>query len=218
MAGAGLLGAGWIRPHIAALLTASFTGAVLLGRGQWWGKLGVKRSIVLATAAVLAIISVVAFADRYGIQDPGDVDPFVADIQQQTQQGGSAVSGNAVFSFSALPGATLRVLFRPLPTEADNLQALASALEGTALLILVVWKIPAMLKRIRRLRTPYILMSAAFTVGFIIAFSTVLNLGILARQRSQVLPFLLAVVVALGWDSKVPHPEPGRGKHLAVAA
>ena len=43
------------------------------------------------------------------------------------------------------------------------------------------------------------LLSLAFTGAFVIAFSSIFNLGILARQRSQVIPFLLVVIVGLGW-------------------
>jgi hypothetical protein len=43
------------------------------------------------------------------------------------------------------------------------------------------------------------ILSLAFTGAFIIAFSAIFNLGILARQRSQVIPFLLVVIIGLGW-------------------
>ncbi len=43
------------------------------------------------------------------------------------------------------------------------------------------------------------ILSVAFTGAFTIAFSSIFNLGILARQRSQVIPFLLVVIVGLGW-------------------
>jgi hypothetical protein len=38
-----------------------------------------------------------------------------------------------------------------------------------------------------------------FTFLFIIAFSSFLNLGLMARERSQVMPFFLAMIVALGF-------------------
>ncbi len=216
--GAGLAAAGMIRPHIAALTAASFAGSALLGRGTWQGKAAAGRVIVLGIGALLTVVAVSTFSDRYEIGEPDDLDPFISDVGQRTQQGGSAVEGEAVRSPSALPGGALRVLFRPLPHEAHNLQAMANALENTALLAIVIWKTPAMVKRIRRIRIPYVMMSAAFTVGFVVAFSTFLNLGILARQRSQVLPYLLAVLVALGWDSRdrfAGTPQQA-GRHLAA--
>jgi hypothetical protein len=41
-------------------------------------------------------------------------------------------------------------------------------------------------------------------IGFVIGFSAVFNLGILARQRIQALPFLLAIIVTMG---KGPIPD-----------
>ncbi len=82
---------------------------------------------------------------------------------------------------------------------------LFSALEGVVLLGLLVWKTPTMWanRRIVR-RTPYMILSLAFTSAFVVAFSSVFNLGIIARQRSQVIPFLLVVIVGLGWQRWSP--------------
>jgi hypothetical protein len=208
VAGLGLGGAGIIRPHVAAILAGSFAGAGLVGRGRWQGGAGVRRVVVLVVASILVGVSVASLGDRYQLESPEDLDPFVSDIQRRTTQGGSSVEGGAVASLADVPEAFLRVLFRPLPHEAHNAQAMVSAVENLALLGIVVWRIPWMVRRLRRLRTPYVIMSAAFTFVFVVAFSAIFNLGILARQRAQVLPFLLAVVVALGWDARrTPEPE-----------
>jgi hypothetical protein len=208
MAAIGLLGAGIVRPHVAAILAASFAGAAMLGRGRWQGGAGVRRVIVLAVATVLVGASLTSFRDRYELESAEDVDPFVADIQRRTQHGGSSVEGGAVASPDDLPEAFLRVLFRPLPYEAHNAQAMVSAVENLALMGVVLWRLPWMVRRARRLRIPYVMMSAGFTFVFVVAFSAIFNLGILTRQRAQVFPFLLAVVVALGWDSrKVSEPS-----------
>jgi hypothetical protein len=77
---------------------------------------------------------------------------------------------------------------------------LLSSIEGLLLLGLSIWTLPTMWanRRIVR-RTPYMIYSMAFTVAFIIAFSSIFNLGIIARQRSQVIPLLLVVLIGLGW-------------------
>jgi hypothetical protein len=199
VAATGLAGAGVVRPHIAALLALSFAIAVLVGRSGWQGATGVRRLMVLAVGIVLVAVSLSSFASRFNLETADDVDPFIGEVQSSTQQGGSEVEGTPIRSPSELPAGVIRVLFRPLPHEAHNLQAMANAIESTALVAIIVWKLPAMIRNARRLRGPYVLMSAAFAAGFTVAFSAVFNLGILARQRSQVFPFLLAVVVALGW-------------------
>lgn len=200
LAGLGLSGAGLIRPHVAALLAVGFVVASILGRGRWLGPVALRRGFVILTSIILLGVTVVLVGDRFDIARPEDIDPFVNEIERRTQQGGSAVSGGAIASPAQLPAAVLRVLFRPLPNEAHNLQSLASAAENVAILGLIIWRLPTMVRRLGVLRIPLVLMSATFTVGFVIAFSTIVNLGILARQRAQVLPFFLAAVVALGWS------------------
>jgi hypothetical protein len=200
LAAMGLAGAGMVRPHVAALLAGSFAVAAIFGRGHWLGAVAIRRGIVILMAIVLLGVTIVLVGDRFNLTSPDDIDPFVNEIGRRTDQGGSAVSGGAVASPAQLPAAALRVLFRPLPHEANNLQSLASAAENVALLGLILWRLPWMIRRFANLRNPFVLMSATFTLGFVVAFSTIVNLGILTRQRAQVLPFLLAVVVALGWD------------------
>lgn len=208
-AGAG--GAGLIRPHIAALLAAAFAGAAILGRG---GKLSVRaavrRVVVIVSGVALVAVSLVTVADRFELTELGDVDPFVNTLERNTQQGGSSVEGEAITSPTQLPAGFLRVLFRPLPHEAANIQGMASAIESVILLGLIALRAPVIVRRINSVRTPYVLMSAAFTFGFAIAFSALFNLGILARQRSQALPFLLAAIVAMGWKDRpmVATPSP----------
>ncbi len=198
LAGAGGLLLGLVRPHILAIAVGSIVLAVVFTRA---GRLDVSRAarVLLMVIALIAMAYVVPVAAaRIGIDE--GLEAFLADQQQHTAQGGSAVLGEPATSPLDLPGATLRVLFRPLPYEAATPGMLFSAIEGVALLGLLLWKIPTMWanRRIVR-RTPYMMLSLAFTTAFVIAFSSVFNLGIIARQRSQVIPFLLVVIVGLGW-------------------
>lgn len=211
LAALGLAGAGIIRPHVSALLAGAFAIAAVLGRGQWSGAIAVRRTLIILASVALLGVGVGAVGERFAIAGPEDVDPFVSEIERRTQQGGSAVEGGPVASPAELPAATLRVLFRPLPNEAHNIQSLASAAENVALLGLILWRLPSMIRYAGRVRNPFVLMCLVFSVGFVIAFSSIFNLGILTRQRAQVLPFLLAVVVAVGWAPQMsPETEVAR--------
>jgi hypothetical protein len=54
-----------------------------------------------------------------------------------------------------------------------------------------------------------------FTMGFVIAFSSFNNFGLLARQRSQVMPFLLVVIISLGWPTPAEEEVPASKKSPA---
>ena len=47
---------------------------------------------------------------------------------------------------------------------------------------------------------PYLMMCFFYTGGFIIGFSAILNLGLLARQRVQVMPLFFMLITGLAWD------------------
>ena len=79
------------------------------------------------------------------------------------------------------------------PDEPVNVEPAAAA-------AVKVTRLPSIARNIVRIRNhPYMLFVTLYTIGFIVAFSAIFNLGILARQRTQVLPFLLAALVGLGW-------------------
>jgi hypothetical protein len=111
------------------------------------------------------------------------------------------IPGNPVSSPADIPEALILVLFRPFLWEAREMQIALSALETTFLIGLVLWKIPAMFRNRSKWRSHALaVFSTVYVLAFSIAFSVVRNLGIIARQRTQVLVFLIIVVVALGWE------------------
>jgi hypothetical protein len=203
---AGLAFAGAIRPHVSALVIASLALTLVLARSRS----GLGLSPAMRVMAVLVIgagsVGLVAFAaSNYNIDLSGDVgaevDSFVTSVEGTTAKGGSEVEGGAVSGPQDIPGAALRVLFRPLPYEAHNPPAMASALESSTLLLIFLWRSPKIIRNMRTVRRdPYVLLSLIMTFGFVIMFSPFLNLGLMARERSMILPFLAVWVIQLGWE------------------
>lgn len=202
----GLAAMAAVRVHVAALFAVALAVPLVVGRKADVRFSWTRRLVLVAAAGALVVVAAGGITDVFGVEASGeDLDPFLRDIERRTSQGGSAVEGEAILQGGNPASAALRVLFRPLPQEAHNAQALASAAESVVLLAALAWNLPRMIRHAGRLRRyPYLLMSLLFTGGFVIAFSSLFNLGILARQRIQALPFLLAVLVGLS----VRHPEP----------
>jgi hypothetical protein len=199
----GLYFASQIRPHVAAILGLSLMLALLLGNPPKKFERSPKRAAVVMFSIAGAALAILTFASTFNVSVEGgggtqDAGAFLEDVSEQTGQGGSEIESAAVTSPARLPLAIITVLFRPLIHEGTSAQMLLSALEGTVLLIFTIWKFPVMWRNKSLLRQrPYLLMCFFYTGGFIIAFSAFQNLGILARQRVQVLPMLLALLVAL---------------------
>ena len=65
-------------------------------------------------------------------------------------------------------------------------------------LVVASWKRLASIPRQLR-SNPYVMLAVAYILMFVFAFGTIANFGILARERSQLMPFvfvLLAVPIA----------------------
>jgi hypothetical protein len=116
-------------------------------------------------------------------------------VAQQTGGGGSSFTNLSPNNPVGFAFNSVTILFRPFPTEAHNPLAMLTALEGVALLVLCVVSRRRLARLPRELlRRPYVALSIVYTFAFIYAFSSVLNFGILARQRSQLLPALFVVM------------------------
>lgn len=194
-----------IRVHVAALATAGVLAGTALERWSGRPRVSSRRLLMLGMGVVLSIPLIIGVADRFGVGldslSTEDLDPVFQSVGDTTGQGGSAVAGGVIRGPLDVPGGVLKVLFRPLPTDANNAQTLVASVEGMMLLGLVVWRAPTMISNRSLLRSsPMLIMSLTFTLLFIWAWSAILNLGILARQRALVLPFFLALVAAMGWN------------------
>lgn len=204
--GLGLWGVAVIRSHVALLAAISIAATVLVMRKPSPGASVTLRRLVFIGIALVGALGVgTLFADTFGLGESGDgllsidltledLDPVVADIERRTGQGGSAVDAGAVESIAGLPAASARVLFAPFPWQAHNAQALFAAAEGLVMFGVFLWSLPALILAIGSYRrNPYLMLALIYTLGFSIAFSAVLNLGILTRQRSQVTAMFLAL-------------------------
>jgi hypothetical protein len=202
----GLVGAGAIRLHVAALFGAALAAAILLGTAPKVKAAQTRRLALMIASGVAVVLLVSLASSSLGVDVSGDdLDPFLSELERRTQQGGSAVEGEAVRSIADVPAAALRTLYRPLLNETVNVQTTLSAVEGTALLIVSLLALPSIIRNLIRVRRhPYLIFCLVSVVGFMVGFSAIFNLGILARQRVQVLPLLLAILIVMG---KGPIPD-----------
>lgn len=186
-----------IRPHLTVLLLCALFVAQLLRPGSGsptsvlWKGMGL---ILVAGATALAITQA---ADVLGIDDL-TVEGVTGQIDWASEQ---TVEGRSIFTPVPLnhplgiPAAIVTLLFRPFPWEAGNLLVAIQSLEGIALLALALvgWRRLAHVPRLLRSHA-WLTFSAVYVLAFILAFSGFSNFGIVARQRSLMLPFFLALL------------------------
>jgi hypothetical protein len=197
----GLWGAAVVRPHMALIVGAGLVVSaplvVLRGaaHGKQRGRLG---SAVLLLGLLLAGSTLIGVAESFFGLESLNTQTAQEVLDETTRRSGergstfTSSSPNNPVGF-VLSGVT--VLFRPFPFEAHNAQAMLTSLEGIALLALGVLSLRRLVRLPRELlRRPYVAFAFVYLFAFIYAFSSLVNFGILARQRSQLLPVLFVVL------------------------
>lgn len=200
LTGSALWLAAIVRPHVAGLLALALAAGYLFRRPRRDspGFAPMAKWMGLAVVGVLAFLLLVRtddFLERAAIRTEGGVTNVLRQTTERTSQGGSSFVPSILESPTRAPIAAATVLFRPFIFEVENARALAASLETTFLLLLclVRWRwILAALASIRR--QPYVAMAFAYTGLFVLAFSGFANFGLLARERTQMLPLLLILV------------------------
>ncbi|MGH9251901.1 MAG: hypothetical protein ACRD0W_20645 [Acidimicrobiales bacterium] len=195
----GLGGTALVRPHITMLTFVALFVAYLLRRRSWretqLGLLGRLAGVgVLLLAGGLLLTQAASFFNLDDI-DRAAVEQVFERTEDQSARGGSEFASTRPKSPGEYPGAVMTVLFRPFLWETGNAQAAVAAIEGTVLLLLFVMSAHRLAQLPRTMfRVPYVAFAVSYTAMFVFAFSAVSNFGIIARQRTQVLPMILVML------------------------
>lgn len=203
-----------LRPHVAAVLGLATAGAYWL---QTLGRPGPRKFFEMIAAAILAALLLAGMAAQFGIEDPDleGVQEFVSFRGQQTLAGGSNL-GERPSGALALPMAFVNIWMRPFPWDVHNVMTLFSTLE-----VLLLWWLAWRHRKWLRLalkgwwRDRMLSFAAPLLLGYTAMLGlTFANLGIIARQRSALFPFLFMLLTAAGARRRVR----SRGRHPRAIA
>lgn len=201
LVGLGLLGASFVRPHLALLFLVAFFIALMIGR-----RTNTRDTVTPAAIAkvvgvvVIIVIGSVLISRTQKLLDIEDfsaasIDTATSQVTEQTDVGASAFSPPNPRTPPGFVEATITVLFRPFPFEANGAEQLFTAVEGVVLLGITGFAFRRLLTIPRRLRAqPYVMFSTAYVALWILAFGIIANFGILARQRTQMLPLYFVLL------------------------
>jgi hypothetical protein len=212
-----------IRPQVAALLLFS------LGIGQWAALQREWRpsNILQGVGAGLATITVIVLASQQlgmGSLDLESLQGYVESDPARRVGGGSAIEA-VQFSIGGLPLAAMNILFRPFPWEVRNPMMLISSIEIWTLWAAIIWKRRDVVATLRRVPQDRLLAAAlVFCVLYAVSLGVMLtNLGIVARQRVLLFPFVFLLLEATvrTWANRkgkaASPPVPVHDEHHAEA-
>jgi hypothetical protein len=188
-----------IRPHVPAMLGVALILAFAVGRRHNKFR-SMNRMVKLVTLVLLLgggalLLSQTASFLNADISSIEGITSTLEQTSERADNGGSEFDPPVVKTPLDIPFAFVSVLYRPFLFEATNALALVSAIEGGALLLFSVWRLRWAFSALKKLRVqPYIAFSVLYLMAFVVAFSSIPNFGLLARQRVQVYPFLFVLL------------------------
>lgn len=110
-----------------------------------------------------------------------------------------------------IPMGVFTFLFRPLVFEAHNVVAFVAALDGTFLLLLVLWRWRHLVAAIRSaLSNPLLGFCGVAFLLFVTGLSFEANFGVIVRHRTMVLPFLF-ILLAVPREGRKAAPGSSHG-------
>ncbi len=216
-----------IRPQVAAVFLLSLVLSHWLSVGGRWTFKKVAQGVAILAVGLFGISQSMESIGVDGLDVEG-VQTYMEGKSGSGIKGGSGI-GEVGVGVYAVPLALINILFRPFPWEAHNTMSLISSVEIWFFWAFVWWRRRQLVQTLRHWRSdrflsmavPFILIYAA-TLGMVIA-----NLGIIARQRIFLFPFLFLLLEAAPALSRkaaakrqratqprpipaLPHPQPAR--------
>jgi hypothetical protein len=214
--GIGLVAGSFVRPHVSLMFVIAFGVALLVGRRTERAD-AITPAVVAKVAGLVVLLALGGYlvtktGDLLDTADLGSVNTALSQNASRTGEGGSAFDAPDPRTPLGYLEAAATISFRPLPFESNNAQSLVASLEAFAFLVLCVASWRRLVGVPRRLRSePYVSLAVAYVLMFFFAFGTIANFGILARERSMLMPFAF-VLVSVPPVSR----EPGRRSRAAV--
>ncbi len=199
-----------VRPHVALMLFAALALAYPFSRARKVSALGpfskalqlvvlVGGGLLLAklTAHFFGLSSLSTSSVQHVLQQ--NATNTGAAATNQVGQFGSSSAASTSLSPLAIPRDFYYTIMRPLPIEAHGLTQLASSLENTTIVVLLAVSWRRVLSALRAmLKHPYLITALVYSLVWILLFASIGNLGILARERTSLLPLLF---VLLSWPA-----------------
>ena len=228
MTSAALVFTGAIRPHIAGIWLAGVFPALLVmfvknqrttAHEFRRGRRQATMLVVIGVAAIgLIVLSQAAIRYLPSLGDDQSLTAIVDETTRRTEQAGSAFTPPNITNPINWPFAAVRTLTRPLLIEARGAAQLLTALEMTLLIGLAVASYRRLL-HVPKLVLTIPFVTFAITTLFVmgLALSSFANLGVLARQKALVFPFLLLVVCLPELPRRPKHDPEGERQNNSTS-
>jgi hypothetical protein len=212
-----------IRPQVAAVVLASVLISQWLTFGERWTLAKTLQGVCIIGLA-LAGLQIASRSLGMAGADAEDVGVYMTARAEKADDSGTAVKAADV-GWRGVPVAMTNILFRPFPWEVRSLSAALSCAEIVALWMIIIVRRRDVGRALRGWRSDSLRRVA---LCFVVFYATtlgmvVVNMGIIARQRILLFPFLFVFVEAVPavgntarvYAGKILPPRVGKDRPLA---
>lgn len=185
-----------VRPQVAALVAFAMVLAQWASTAQRWTVNNTLQSIALLVGGLVAIHFGMSAIGVGGIDAQG-VSEYMAARSESAAHGQTNLDATGT-GWASVPMAIVNILFRPAPFESASPTILLASAELWGLWVLAFLRRRNIMSALRQWRSHRLL---TFALVFIIVYSAALgmlivNLGIIARQRIFLFPFIFLLFEA----------------------
>jgi len=183
--------AGFVRPNELLLVAAGLVVAIMIMPSSPWRNLsGLRR--ILSFVFLSAVLGISIYLTVHFLHGKGGSLSLQQISQNNSGHGSSVVAYSS--SPSHYPKDVYTVLFDPLPINAHGKGELLAAIENMILIgvMLTSWRQLRVLVRASFAR-PYVMMCIVYSLTFLYAFAALGDLGLITRERTLLLPFMLVI-------------------------
>jgi len=212
-----------IRPQVAAVLGMSMVVAQWIALGERWSFGRVVQGMVIVSVGLAGVAYSLSVA---GVEtlDSGGLQEYMEDDAARRVGGGSSIEA-VPLAVAGIPLALVNILARPFLWEADSALIMLAALEVAFVWFLILRRRKNVIGALRRITSDrFIALAIIFIAVYAVAIGLlVTNLGIIARQRILLWPFIFMLIEVAGRpaEAAVTAPSPGaeaRPRRPALAA
>jgi len=181
------------RPEIAVITAVAVLFSIISSRiGRGISRIAI--SLILLVVCYFIFIQSMSFMGIAEISY-GSVKDKIQAESDVNYIGGSKFQNTPATSLKQLPINVLNSLIRPLPWEVRNYLAFIASLESVLMFVLLIRYLKSILSAIANLmNNRYIIFVVSYSFLVVIGLSTIANLGLLVRQRVQLLPFFFMLI------------------------
>jgi hypothetical protein len=183
----------YVRPNELLLVVAGFVVAMMVPTASARKSLGGVRRIASLVFLVVVLYLAVVVTIKYlhhGL-NTNSLQTTNADNSITGNSGGVPYSSNP----ASYPRDFYEVLFNPLLVNAHGFGERVAALENTVIIGLILISLRNLRMVIRAaFARPYVMLCGVYTATFIYTFAALGNLGLIERERTMMIPFLLVLL------------------------